>query len=82
MAITKDVGRQETITAMVDINFGDVSPSASDQDAVQVPANAIVVAGDVTVITAFNSATSDVLSVGDSVTFNRYLNGGNIAALA
>ena len=39
-----------------------------------------VTGGAVVVKTAFNSATSDVIDVGDSVSQNRYLNDGNIHA--
>lgn len=79
MAITKDFNRQCVMSALVTIKFGDVAGSSGvDLAAVAMPPNAIVVGGAVVVKTAFNSATSDVIDVGDAVTQNRYLNDGNI----
>lgn len=77
MAITKDINRQCVSVAMVDINFGDLT-SGADAAAITLPPNAIVVGGAVTVVTAFNSATSDVMDVGDAGSENRYLNDANI----
>ena len=77
MSITKDSGRQDRLVAMVEIGFADIATGVAAA-AVELPGGAIVVGGAVTVITAFNSGTSDVLDVGDSVSANRYLNDGNI----
>jgi hypothetical protein len=79
MPITKNPGRQDILVAMVDINFADVA-SGVDAAAVELPGGAIVVGGDVTVITPFNSASSDVLDVGDAGSQNRLLNDANIHA--
>lgn len=81
MAITKDYNRQGVIVAMVDINLADVTTGV-DVAAIELPPNAIIVGGDVTTTEAWNSTTSDVLDVGDAVSQNRYLNDGNIRALA
>lgn len=75
MAITKDFNRQCVMSALLTINFGDLAGlSGTDVGAVSLPPNAIVTGGAVVVKTAFNSATSDVIDVGDSVSQNRYLN--------
>src|SRR5574340_224505 len=52
--------------------------SGVDVNALELPGGAVITGGDVTVITPFNSATSDVLDVGDGVSQNRYLNDANI----
>ena len=81
MAITKDFNRQCVMSALLTINFGDLAGlSGTDVGAVSLPPNAIVTGGAVVVKTALNSATSDVIDVGDSVSQNRYLNDGNIHA--
>lgn len=77
--IKKDFNRQSVIVAMVAISFADLA-SGVDLAAIELPPNAIVLGGDVTVTEAFNSATTDVIDVGDSVSQNRYLNDGNIHA--
>lgn len=79
MAITKNSGRQDISVAMVEINYSDIV-SGTAAAAIELPGNAIVVSGAVTVITPFNSGTSDVLDVGDSVTANRYVNDVDIHA--
>lgn len=48
----------------------------------ELPAGAIVTGGDIKVLTAFNSATSDVLSIGDSGSATRYLSSQSIASAA
>lgn len=77
MGITKNASRQEPLVAFVDINFSDLI-SGADAPAIQLPANALVLSGALTVLTPFNSATSDVLDVGDAGSQNRYLNDANI----
>lgn len=77
MSITKDSGRQNRLVAMVEIDFDDIVTGVA-APAIELPGGAIVVGGAVTVITPFNSVTSDVLAVGDSVSGNRYLAAGNI----
>lgn len=80
MAINKNSGRQELIVATVDFGFADLV-SGVDLSALDLPRNAVVTGGDVVVTTAFNSATSDVLDVGDATVQNRYLNDANLAAV-
>jgi hypothetical protein len=81
MAITKDFNRQCVMSALVTIKFGDVAGNSGvDLAAIAMPPNAIVIGGAVTTKVAFNSATSDVIDVGDAVSQNRYLNDGSIHA--
>jgi len=49
-------------------------------DAIALPNGAEVIGGAVVITTAFDSATTDTLSVGDAGAANRYLNAGNIHA--
>lgn len=81
MAITKNAGRQELIQAYVDINLADLT-SGADVAALDLPVGAVVVDGALVTTEAWNSTTSDVMDVGDGGSQNRYLNDGNIRALA
>jgi hypothetical protein len=81
MPITKNSGRQELVTAFVNINLADVVTGV-DQVAIDLPVGAVVTGGALTTTEAWNSTTSDVMDVGDATTQNRYLNDGNIRALA
>jgi hypothetical protein len=49
---------------------------------IELPANAVIIAGALNTYTAFNSGTSDVATVGDSGTGNRYKASATIAAAA
>ena len=62
MTITQNVSRQEVIAAYVDFAFGDLTTTVAI-DAIQLPANAKIVGGQLDVTTAWNSATSDVAVV-------------------
>lgn len=79
MSITKDSGRQNKLFAMVEVALADIASGVAAA-AIELPGGAIVTGGAVTVITPFNSGTSDVIDVGDSGSANRYLNDGNIHA--
>lgn len=81
MAITKNPARQELIQAYVDINLADLATGV-DVEALDLPTNAVIVDGALVTTEAWNSTTSDVMDVGDATTQNRYLNDGNIRALA
>lgn len=48
----------------------------------ELPAGAIVIGGDIKVLTAFNSGTSDTLSIGDSGSATRYASAVSIASAA
>lgn len=62
MAITKNAGRQEVISALVDYTFADLT-SGTAVSAVQLPANARITQVINKIGTAFNSATSDALII-------------------
>lgn len=66
MPIKKNSGRQEVIAATADFTFADIV-SGVYQDAIDVPAGAIVVGGHLAITTLFNSATTDQFSIGDKV---------------
>lgn len=79
MPITKNASRQDVSLAYVDINYSDISSGVAAV-ALELPPGAVVVGGALTTLTAFNAGTSDVMSVGDSGSANRYLSGSNIHA--
>lgn len=81
MAITKDASVQSVQSKIVYINLADVATGV-DQAAIALPANAVIIGGAVVTETAWNSTTSDVISVGDTSTYNRYLSAGNFRAAA
>lgn len=62
MAITKNVGRQEVISAYVTIGFADVTDAVA-AEAIDLPEGAIVVGGNLIARVAFDSATSDTMAV-------------------
>ena len=80
MAITKDANVQAVVSKTVTINLADVTTGV-DIEAMDLPPNSVIQSGSLYTTEAWNSTTSDVLDVGDSVTQNRYLNDGNIRAL-
>lgn len=82
MAITKNSGRQEIVSAYVDFTFADIATTATAYPALDLPVGAIVVGGDLTVTTAWDTGTTGVLDVGDTTTANRYLNDANLKVAA
>lgn len=83
MSIKYKSGRQEALTAVLNINFADVAGlSAVSQDALSVPANAIVIGGEITVVTVWNTAGAATLSLGDAASATRYLSAVNLKAAA
>lgn len=74
-------GRQNLIYAYLDFTF-DQLVTGTDQNAIQLPPGAVVAEGEIIVDTVWNSATSDVISVGDSGSFNRYKSALTIQAAA
>lgn len=81
MAITKNKGRQGAVEAYVDVAFGDLAGlSGTSVTAIDLPVGAQVIGGDLVVNTAFNSATSDVITIGDALSATRYLGSTSIAA--
>lgn len=81
MAITKNSGRQQLIAAYVDINLADLTSNVA-ANAIELPANAVVVSGSLVTTEAWNSTSTDVMDVGDVTSATRYLTDGNIRALA
>lgn len=79
MAITTNVNRQQSRWASVDVSYSALTSGAA-ADAIKLPVGATIVGGAVVVNTAFNSATSDALVVGDSASANRYKTSFSIAA--
>lgn len=81
MTIAKNYARQDVKFAYVDINLADLV-SGSDFEAIDLPPNSVVLSGQTITTEAWNSTSSDVLDVGDGDSQNRYLNDGNMRALA
>ena len=71
MAISKNSARQYPLMASVDVTY-DMLTSGSAEAAVDIPAGATVVGGYLVVDTAWDSATSDVLDIGDGDDVDRY----------
>lgn len=81
MSITLNAARQELLVAHVDINLADVT-TAVDQVAIKMPSQYVIVSGQSYTTEAWNSTSTDVLDVGDAGSQNRYLDNGDIRALA
>ncbi len=71
MALKKISGRQELIVAHLTIGFADPTYGTAEK-AIELPANAILTGGDVTVGTPWNSATTATLKLGDAADDDRY----------
>lgn len=71
MSITKAQVVQYPAVASVVVPFGDVETGVANA-VCQVPAGSIVVGGEVVVTTAYDSATSAALDLGDGGDPNRY----------
>jgi len=79
-AVLKRVAaRQGLIFAYIDFDYT-MLVSGSGVSGIEVPQNAVVFEGSIIVDTAWNSATSDVLSIGDAGSTARYLSAHTIAA--
>lgn len=72
MSIKKNAGRQELIVATMLVGFGDPKAYGTAEPAIDLPGGAVVVGGDVTVITPWNSATTATLKLGDVADDDRY----------
>lgn len=98
MAVTKNANRQQAVMAYQDvaladlvgglvsaqatINAADLTSGVDYTTPIALPVGAVVVAGTVTVDQAFNSVTSDTLTVGDGSVDDRYLAGADLQAVA
>ena len=74
MPIDKDFNRQYELSAHVPFTYDDFESGVA-QEAVKLPAGAIVTGGELVITTAFNAATSDTLTVGDGNTADLYATG-------
>ena len=72
MPIKKNSSRQELIAAHLTIGFADITTYGTAEPAIDLPGNAVVVGGDVVVTTAWNSATTATLKLGDAADDDRY----------
>lgn len=72
-------GRQDSLWAVQTINFNDLTSGVATA-VINLPIGAVVVGGAIITATAFNSATSDTLSLGDSASATRYASAANIHA--
>ena len=77
MSITLDPNRQWVKKAWVTIPFSALT-SGQAASAINMPPGAVITGGSVVVTTAFNSATSDALTVGDTTSATKYLSTDNI----
>lgn len=71
MSITKDAGVQAPSVKRVEFALANFTSGAAAV-AIDLPSDAEVTGGSVVVSTAFNSGTSDTLTVGDLTTNDRY----------
>lgn len=72
MAIKKISGRQELIVAHLLFGFADPKAYGTAENAFDLPGNAVLAGGDVTVLTPWNSATTATLKLGDAADDDRY----------
>lgn len=70
MPIKKNASRQAPIVAHLSIGFAD-PVAGTAEDAIELPGNAIVIGGAVTVVTPWNG-TSATLKLGDAADDDRY----------
>lgn len=78
MAFFKNDGRQSPAVAVVKFSLADFTDGTLD--VMELPGNAIVTGGFITVTTAFNAGTTATLDLGDGTTADLYLDGGSVAA--
>jgi hypothetical protein len=72
MTIQYKSGRQFPLVAVLDITYADVAGIATAMNAIEVPANAIVIGGDITVTTAWNTTGTATIDLGDAADDDRY----------
>lgn len=80
ISLQNSVGRQSPLVASITVSYADLVDGVAE-DAIQLPGGARITGGGVTVNTAFDSVTSDVLDVGDAGAGNRYLDNANLQAV-
>jgi hypothetical protein len=77
MSIVHNPGRQYELVVEEELTLAEL---ASECIVAKIPANATVTGIQVYVDTAFNAATTNTLSVGDSGSASRFLSAGSVAA--
>ena len=77
MAITTNPSRQEIIVAYVEIDNADMTNNVS-YNAIELPANSVVLKSELIITETWNSATSDVIDVGDASSATRYINNADL----
>lgn len=80
MAITKRIERQSVKTAFVDIALADLVTAEESGVVIDIQPNTVILSGRTVTTEAWDSTTSDVLTVGDTGDDDRYLTDGNIRA--
>jgi len=78
MAILKNSGRQEPLTAKMAFTFADAN--GVSVELIDIPGGATIVGGGVAILNAFNSATSASLALGNRTTGTLYATGVNAKA--
>jgi len=81
MTMTKNPSRQGPLYAYVDINMTDLTSGVESDVAMDLPPNSVIIQGRLVTTEAWNSTTSDVLTVGDATDPDRYLANGDIRSL-
>lgn len=81
MPISKNSSRQYPLVAKVGFTYEDLE-SGVDAEAIDLPSGARVIGGRLAITEAFDSATSDTLTVGDGTTADRYAAGVDGQAVA
>ena len=76
MAISKNPDRQYPLRAKVAFVQADVATGVAAA-AIDLPGGARVIGGQIAIVTAGDSVTSDTITVGDGTTANRYASGVN-----
>lgn len=82
MSLQRKSDRQPRLVAILDIGFADPTAYGTAENAINLPGNAIVVGGALTVLTAWNSATTATLSLGDAGSATRYANAVDLKTAA
>lgn len=68
----------DVVEKTVNVVLGDLTSGAAFDTGLTIPVGAVVIGGEVTILTEFDSSVSDVLDVGDETTGDRYLDDGDL----
>jgi len=75
MSVTKPYGVQGSSWAYIPFSYDDFGASGVEEEAFDMPKDALVVGGHLQITTPFNSGTSDTLTVGDEDDDDEYVAG-------